>query len=199
MATLNEYYRKDFINTFLQNYIFESTREERTRINVTVSMEIYAEALFVVFYIPSGIHSLRDCISMINSCDSILNKFYSTFEMNSGFVSDIKVGRCSSQYSRFSGRVYMYMEDELQATEIDTLRCIAEDKGLSVTKRNKQYAQERMELGTCLAFISHDSRDKESVTVPIAIGLQKHLCPVWYDEFSLTVGDNLRENIEKGI
>ena len=56
-----------------------------------------------------------------------------------------------------------------------------------------------MELETCLAFISHDSRDKESVAVPIAIDLQKHLCPVWYDEFSLTVGDNLRENIENGI
>ena len=25
------------------------------------------------------------------------------------------------------------------------------------------------------------------------------LCPVWYDEFSLKVGDNLRESIEKGL
>ena len=25
------------------------------------------------------------------------------------------------------------------------------------------------------------------------------LCPVWYDEFSLNVGDSLRENIERGL
>ena len=25
------------------------------------------------------------------------------------------------------------------------------------------------------------------------------MCPVWYDEFSLKVGDSLRESIEKGI
>jgi hypothetical protein len=25
------------------------------------------------------------------------------------------------------------------------------------------------------------------------------LCPVWYDEFSLKVGDHLRESIEKGL
>ena len=24
-------------------------------------------------------------------------------------------------------------------------------------------------------------------------------CPVWYDEFSLKIGDNLRESIEKGL
>lgn len=56
-----------------------------------------------------------------------------------------------------------------------------------------------MELEKPLAFISHDSRDKKNVAEPIAIGLQKHLCPVWYDEYSLKVGDKLRESIEKGI
>jgi hypothetical protein len=25
------------------------------------------------------------------------------------------------------------------------------------------------------------------------------MCPVWYDEFSLRVGDNLRDSIEKGL
>ena len=25
------------------------------------------------------------------------------------------------------------------------------------------------------------------------------MCPVWYDEFSLKVGDNLRDSIEKGL
>lgn len=49
------------------------------------------------------------------------------------------------------------------------------------------------------AFISHDFRDKESVGRPLAIELSRLMCPVWYDEFSLRVGDSLRESIENGI
>ena len=50
-----------------------------------------------------------------------------------------------------------------------------------------------------MAFISHDSKDKTDVAIHLAIGLQKLMCPVWYDEFSLNVGDHLRESIERGL
>ncbi len=33
----------------------------------------------------------------------------------------------------------------------------------------------------------------------MAIRLQQMLCPVWFDEFSLGVGDSLRDKIEKGL
>jgi hypothetical protein len=60
------------------------------------------------------------------------------------------------------------------------------------------HAKERSEHENPLAFISHDSRDKE-VARSIALGLQKMLCPVWYDEFALRVGANLRDSIENGL
>ncbi len=50
-----------------------------------------------------------------------------------------------------------------------------------------------------MAFISHDSSNKELRAKPIANGLNSRLCYVWYDEYSLKVGDSLRESIEKGI
>src|SRR5438477_6425323 len=56
-----------------------------------------------------------------------------------------------------------------------------------------------MELENPHAVIYHDSRDKEEVAGPIALGLQKLMCPVWYDEYSLKVGDHLRESIERGL
>jgi hypothetical protein len=59
--------------------------------------------------------------------------------------------------------------------------------------------EKRLEKGKPKAFISHDSRDKEKVASHIAIGLTDMNCPVWYDEYSLKVGDNLRESIEKGL
>lgn len=48
-------------------------------------------------------------------------------------------------------------------------------------------------------FISHASEDKSSVARPLAIALQKGGLRVWYDEFTLRVGDSLGESIDRGI
>ena len=48
------------------------------------------------------------------------------------------------------------------------------------------------------AFILHDSRDKTCMAEPLANELKKLMCPVWYDQFSLRIGDSLRESIERG-
>jgi TIR domain len=64
--------------------------------------------------------------------------------------------------------------------------------------RSQVHAARRSQLEKPLAFISYDSRDR-NVAQKIAIGLQRLMCPVWYDEFSLRVGDNLRDSIEKGL
>ena len=73
------------------------------------------------------------------------------------------------------------------------------DHGILVRFRGSQYAAVRSAAEHPLAFISHDSRVKEEVARPLAIALSKLMCPVWYDEFSLKVGESLRESIEKGI
>ncbi len=61
------------------------------------------------------------------------------------------------------------------------------------------FAEKRSQLERPFAFISHDSRDKDEIARPIAIHLKKLMYPVWYDEFSLNVGDSLKESTEKGI
>ena len=61
------------------------------------------------------------------------------------------------------------------------------------------YAWTRTANATPQAFIAHDSRDKETIARPLAVKLSALFCPVWYDEFSLRVGDRLRESIERGI
>ena len=48
-------------------------------------------------------------------------------------------------------------------------------------------------------FISHASEDKESFVRLLATELQKKGFKVWYDEFSLTLGDSLREKIDYGL
>jgi hypothetical protein len=48
-------------------------------------------------------------------------------------------------------------------------------------------------------FISHASEDKEDFVRPLAERLQSNGLCVWFDEFTLTVGDSLRRSIDRGL
>lgn len=48
-------------------------------------------------------------------------------------------------------------------------------------------------------FISHASEDKEELVRPLAIALEGLGVKVWYDEFTLKVGDSLRRSIDGGL
>jgi hypothetical protein len=49
------------------------------------------------------------------------------------------------------------------------------------------------------AFISHASEDKAVFVTPLANALKKYGLKVWFDKFTLKVGDDLHESIEKGL
>ena len=49
------------------------------------------------------------------------------------------------------------------------------------------------------AFICHASEDKDEIARPLATELQAKGLRVWYDEFSLKLGDSLRESIDRGL
>jgi hypothetical protein len=48
-------------------------------------------------------------------------------------------------------------------------------------------------------FISHASEDKEAFVRPLAEGLAARGVRVWFDEFTLTIGDSLRQSIDRGL
>jgi hypothetical protein len=48
-------------------------------------------------------------------------------------------------------------------------------------------------------FISHASEDKDAVVRPLAQALREQGLDVWYDEFTLKIGDSLRRKIDSGI
>ncbi len=49
------------------------------------------------------------------------------------------------------------------------------------------------------AFISHASEDKNDFVRALAERLRKEHIEVWYDEFSLRLGDSLRRSIDRGL
>jgi TIR domain len=48
-------------------------------------------------------------------------------------------------------------------------------------------------------FVCHASEDKDDFVRPLAQGLEAHGLKVWFDEFTLTVGDSLRRSIDHGL
>ena len=59
----------------------------------------------------------------------------------------------------------------------------------------------QVELGTEFfdVFISHASEDKDSIVRSLANELVAKGLKVWYDEFTLRIGDSLRQKIDKGL
>src|SRR5215213_565145 len=48
-------------------------------------------------------------------------------------------------------------------------------------------------------FISHASEDKDIIARPLAQKLAQLGLKVWFDEFTLQIGDKLRESIDRGL
>ena len=48
-------------------------------------------------------------------------------------------------------------------------------------------------------FICHASEDKDDFVRPLAEKLRQHHLDVWYDEFSLKIGDSLSQKIDEGL
>lgn len=100
---------------------------------------------------------------------------------------------------RFCGRIYIYGDADLSKADIDLIHAKGLKKGLFVEYFGPSWAKERSIMEKPLAFISHDSRDKQTIARPLALKLSGLGIPVWFDEFSLKLGDSLRESIERGI
>lgn len=104
----------------------------------------------------------------------------------------------SSELS-FSGRIFVYTASCVPQIEKKRLTEKARTKKLNLIIRDGSYLAKRAETEEPLAFISHDSRDKDDFVRDLAINLTKMYCPVWYDEYSLIPGQSLRASIEEGI
>lgn len=48
-------------------------------------------------------------------------------------------------------------------------------------------------------FISHATEDKDDIVRPLAENLVSQGLEIWYDEFELRIGDNLRQKIDFGL
>lgn len=97
----------------------------------------------------------------------------------------------------FSNAVYLYFENVIDYH--DKIQRIFEDHGLKLFIRDSGYWEQREAAKQPDVFICHDSRDKESFVRPLAQALSRRILKVWYDEYSLKIGDSLVTKIDEGL
>jgi hypothetical protein len=154
-----------------------------------------ANAMYISFFIPEMPDVACPEAMALNNVKEILKWPETQVGVQVGFGGEKKDAR----ELVFTGQIYVYSERPIADDHKNRLIAEASAAGHRLTFRSTEYMNERNRWEKPRAFISHDSRDKSSIAEPIALQLQKFMCPVWYDQFSLRVGDSLRESIERGL
>jgi hypothetical protein len=216
MATIREYFDADFIHA-VRMHVSLPTAD--TSVEMALFYDFATYTVFQACYIPGEQHTLAQFIQLLDALNlgktqlkfegrinlpparvfpgALIVNNANTFVLRAKFHGDPEW--ISFQDLPNSTRLFIYSESPLKDEQINELKEKGRSVGLRVQYRSTDHASERSRHEQPLAFISHDSNDKAVVARKIAISLQRMLCPVWYDEFSLVVGANLRDSIEDGL
>ncbi|HRW21979.1 MAG TPA: toll/interleukin-1 receptor domain-containing protein [Bacteroidales bacterium] len=109
----------------------------------------------------------------------------------------IQCGDLDSQEYVFTNMIYLYT-DKLNIEKNEILNYF-KSKKMKLEIRDDEYRKNIYESKRPDFFICHDTRDKKTVADPLYNELKKMFVKVWYDKYSLEIGDSLTESIEKGI
>jgi TIR domain len=202
MSTIRECFDTDSrILTAHKNWQLRSTDgTEIAEVVAKIAYDFEANAKYWYIYVPP-VPNLSHCLNAVFSANEFIN-------CQLGPDGDgVYVARGFAEYSElqstdtlhFTKRVHLYIDYDASQADRSNLVKEMQIRGFYLSIRDKEYARMRTEAEKPLAFISHDSRDKDAFVRALAHELAKNFCTVWYDEFSLKVGDSLRSNIERGL
>lgn len=197
MATLMEYFLKDGQSnlTSSSNWPVSENGVKTGEVIARLHYDFTACASYVSFFIPKEVDLPYSAERAIEHIGKLLETPFTELLVQGGTDDDIKDARDLV----FTGQVYLYSEQTVHEPLKTRLIALANEVGCHIGFRGRNYMEVRNMKERPLAFISHDSRDKQSIAGPLADRLSSFFCPVWYDEFSLKVGDSLREGIERGL
>lgn len=201
MATVREYFDSDMkaLSVHAEWSVLSPAGRMLPTIIAKVALDLNANAKYWSFFLPHG-HNAGSIGALFahpetEKCVVASDGNGALVEMGFSDYSE----RLSSHTLIFTRRLFLYLDDYLGVDERRGIVDLGAERGFFVVIRDREYAQKRSEMERPLAFISHDSRDKDEFVRGLAFEMSKLMCPVWYDEYSLKVGDSLRANIEEGM
>lgn len=201
MATVREYFDTDLksLSVHADWKLRDSVSAKLFSIIAKISQDFDGNAKYLSFFIPAG--APLDCVDFIltlpETSQCVLSGEGDSVHIEMGFADYSE--RITSATLVFTKRVFLYIDALLNSEIRQQIAILGAQQGFYVVVRDQEYAMKRLELEKPLAFISHDSRDKDALVRELALELSKLMCPVWYDEYSLQVGDSLRASIEQGL
>ncbi|WP_299185097.1 toll/interleukin-1 receptor domain-containing protein [uncultured Aquimarina sp.] len=195
MPSLFNYFKSDFKGFSVDRTINFEIGVESIEINEKVISDLEGSSRYFVYYIPNFKKTSVVIQHLVKNFKSFISEI-DMFKTTAKYPTDIILGNESVIYSK---KIYFYIETPISHHDLEILNQNATLENLNLIIRDNMYKENRDRLDKPMAFISHDSKDKDLIARPIAEGLSKRLCTIWYDEYSLKIGDSLRESIEKGI
>ena len=201
MASLYEYFVKDGAQNLTIHKTWTLSSANGAALGEffgRLHLDFDANAKYVSFFIPEMPAAAHIEAHALNTVPEILALPETAVQIQAGpsvGLSELRDGR----ELVFTGQIYLYSERPVPEEVKARLIAEASIVGHRLTFRSVEYMNTRNKWERPRAFISHDSRDKADMAEKIALQLQKLTCPVWYDQFSLRVGDSLRESIEAGL
>lgn len=202
MATLREYFDTDSKDLTIHKdwTLHDQSGAELEKVRAKISYNFEANARYWYFFVPK----LPDLLGVVASILSmpeiqrcVLGPEGDGVLVLAGLAND--PDRQSNETLLFTRRVQLYIDEIVSLEQRAEILRMGSMLGLFISLRDRSYAATRSEHEKPLAFISHDSRDKDVFVRELALEMSKMMCPVWYDEYSLIVGDSLRGSIESGL
>lgn len=197
MGSVLDFYNTDQIHSIRLTSSSTLTTHDGFEINFKLFSDFSSGSIYPVFLVPTNACKLNTLSSLLQQ-----NNLQLVLQSAPGMAiqpSTPSGYETETSSLKFCGRIYIYTEIELTITVLESIKQIAKKLDLVVECFGPSWAKDRSYKIKPSAFLSHDSRDKELIARPLVSELSKLLVPIWYDEYSLKIGDSLRDKIEQGI
>lgn len=124
---------------------------------------------------------------------------FSVFDREDVVLSVETTDKKDPEWWVVGGSTPMNLYSKVQVRSADEAFSFHTGLMMRVMERNWEKRQEPPEEVGYDVFICHASEDKDQIVRPLAQELDELGFYVWYDEFTLKVGDSLRQSIDKGL
>ena len=199
MATVRDYFDTDFSYALSvhQERTFTIKGGEKVIVVMRLHLDFRANAKYISCFIPAAPCPICEmCRLITNKLEKWGLSLNDTVEVSEGSLEDFKHPSSSLIFTNY---LIFYVDGDLEKSDANAIHQYGLERGMFIQLRYRGYAKERAKWEKPMAFICHDSRDKDKIARPLARELAALHTSVWFDEFSLNIGDSLRESIEKGL
>ena len=188
MATLKEYFNKDFNHVLTLNQNLKlGHQESQTEFEIVarIHLDFNANVKYISSYIPATEYTFELCKSLIHNPSWALAATENE-QVMSGLVGGSKI---DSSELIFSGRMCIYSETALPEPQMTALRREAKRVGIALQFRGPKFAEERTISENRTECISENSREVNKPMKSLAVSPRKG------EEFIKTIGQLLTKTL----